>query len=148
VRLWRVSRYASLDGAGGLAVAGRWHIQGRPITYCSLHPATALLEWIVHLELYANKPSAAVPFIVIEAPDDISREQLTGLPTDWRTNQAVTQAIGDEWLKSGRTAMLVVPSALVPQADNMLINPAHRDVVRIRIVESRIEPFDMRLRRP
>ena len=48
--LWRVSNYATLDGAGGLYVSGRWHTKGHPLIYCSEDPSTALLETLVHIE--------------------------------------------------------------------------------------------------
>jgi RES domain-containing protein len=72
-------------------------------------------------------------------------EQTRELPENWRQDVTVTRAIGDEWLSSVRTAILLVPSAIVPEAQNVLVNPAHREFESIRVVERRAEPFDLRL---
>lgn len=139
---------------GGLMVAGRWHSRGRPITYCSPHPATALLEWFVHLELNQDTIPDLVPYIVIDAADTISSERITvdQLSPEWRTDEAVTREIGDSWLKAARSPMLFVPSALVPETENILLNPLHPDLhladagkAGVRIIETRDEQFDPRL---
>ena len=51
VRVWRISNYDDLNGLGGLRAGGRWHSRGRQIVYCSEHPAAALLEILVHLDI-------------------------------------------------------------------------------------------------
>jgi RES domain-containing protein len=145
MRLWRVSIHSSIDGEGGPFVAGRWHSRGRRVTYCSLHPATALLEWIAHLELDIAALPSTIPYTVVEAPANVSTEQTRELPENWRQDVTVTRAIGDEWLSSARTSILLVPSAIVPEAQNVLLNPAHRELESIRVVERRAEPFDFRL---
>jgi RES domain-containing protein len=145
MRLWRVSSHSSIDGEGGLFVGGRWHSRGRRVTYCSLHPAAALLEWIAHLELNIDALPSAIPYTVVETPASVSTEQTCELPENWRQDVTVTRAIGDEWLSSVRTAILLVPSAIVPEAQNVLMNLAHREFELIRVVERRGEPFDLRL---
>lgn len=148
MRLWRVSIHPSIEGEGGLFVSGRWHRRGRRVTYCSLHPATALLEWIAHLELDMDAVPPQIPYIVIEVPREVRAEQAPELPESWRRNAAVTQSIGDEWLERGRSAILLVPSAIVPEARNALLNPAHPAFDSIRVVERRNEAFDLRLLKP
>ena len=149
MRVWRVSRHRDLTGIGGLYVAGRWHTRGHLITYAAEHPATAQLEWLAHLEI--TRPQDApltIPFSEIEVPDDLIWEELTeaDLPTSWETNQMETQRLGDSWLDERRSAVMFVPSVLVP-ARNVLLSPRHPDAARIRMVRSFDHPFDTRLLR-
>lgn len=144
MRLWRISRYPALDGQGGLVADGRWHTKGRHVTYAALHSATALLEWIVHLEISASQIPAAIPFAVIEAPDDISLERAANLQANWRYDTIATQRLGNEWLESKRTALLLVPSVLAPETESVLINPQHRDARRIAPPSRLDYPFDRR----
>ena len=145
--LWRISNHAVLDGGGGLRAAARWHTRGRRVVYCAPNPATALLEVMVHLEIDLEDVPASLRYLEIEAPDSISREMLDvgGLGRSWRTDITATRQAGDEWLRSGRTALLEVTSVIVPATFNVLINPRHRDSARIRIARVREQEFDPRL---
>jgi RES domain-containing protein len=145
--LWRISNYAKLDGSGGLYASGRWHTRGQPVVYCTWNPATALLETLVHLEIDAEDRPARFQLLKIEGSDSLSLERTdTGsLPVDWPADTLATQAIGDDWLASGRTLLLEVPSALVPETWNVLICPQHRDFHRLKIVARYDHAFDARL---
>ena len=147
MRVWRISNHATLDGGGGLRASARWHSKGRLIIYCASNPATALLEMLVHSELEAGDLPIQYQLLKIDIPDDIPYETvaLDSLPVDWRRNSSMTRRIGDDWLASGRTAVLAVPSAIVPETDNVLINPAHPDSSRIRIIGSQPCRLDERL---
>lgn len=145
--LWRVSNHATLDGVGGLLASGRWHSKGRLVLYCSPDPSTALLESLVHFEIDAEDRPERFQALRIEVPETLSRELLdaTKLPSDWRENQPATQAVGDAWLASRRSLLLEVPSALVPETWNVLVNPAHREAKRLKIAKVYRHPFDARL---
>lgn len=147
MELWRVSRHQALDGTGGTFAAGRWHTKGQLVTYCSTHSALALVEWIVRLELGIDQVPASIPYIIVDAPNDVSIETIGAnrLADDWKSNLIMTQEIGDDWLRSRRTALLRVPSAVVPSGDNILINPLHPDAARLTIVATRDVAFDIRL---
>ncbi|MEO6913066.1 MAG: RES family NAD+ phosphorylase [Candidatus Baltobacteraceae bacterium] len=147
MQLWRISRHKLLDGVGGIVADGRWHARGRPIVYCSTHPASALLEWIVHLELVSEQIPTTIPYITVDVPDDVrsDRVPVSSLPATWRTNVSGTQEIGIQWIASARSALLYVPSAVVPETENVLINPLHTDAARIHVGSIRDEPFDSRL---
>lgn len=144
--LWRISRHAALDGAGGLLVVGRWHTRGRPVIYSSRNPATCLLEALVHMEIDAEDRPDHFEIFEIKAPDRVASEQRTAssLPRGWRQDIAMTQAVGDEWLASHRSLLLEVPSALVPETWNVLINPAHKQARMLKIVRVYSHPFDQR----
>ncbi len=133
--LWRVSNYASLDGAGGLHAAGRWHSRGRPVVYCTWNPATALLERLVHFEIDAEDRPERVQILKIEAPDSLSRERIDPetLPSGWMEDWALTQPAGDAWLAGRRTLLLEVPCVLVPETWNVLVNPAHPEASQLKM---------------
>lgn len=146
MRLWRVSRHRDLTGVGGLLVAGRWHTQGHPVTYAAEHQGTAQLEWLAHLEVAADDFPRTIPFSELDVADGVSEAELreNDLPDGWRGDRRVTQRLGDEWLDSRSSALLFVPSLVVP-ARNALINPAHPDAGRIRVVRTFDYPLDSRL---
>ena len=147
--LWRVSHYANLDGIGGLYASGRWHSRGHPIVYCSRNPATALLEMLVHLEIDAEDRPEKFQVLKIEVPDAVSREtvEVGSLPEVWMTDLIATQGVGDGWLRERRSALLEVPSVLVPETWNVLVNPVHGDVSQLKIVAVYDHAFDVRLAR-
>ena len=154
MRLWRLSaaQFAgAMDGGYGLLFDGRWNAIGRPVTYAATSPALCVLEKLVHVEDPRLLPSLAM--VAYDIPDEITpdRRDVHELPTDWRQRESLTQKIGTEWLDGSSSALLMVPSAIVPIADgpdrNALVNPRHPDSRRIAI--ARIEPFvlDVRLLR-
>ena len=144
--LWRVSNYASLDGAGGLHVAGRWHSRGHPVVYCTWSPATALLETLVHIEIDATDEPNRVQILKIEGPDSLSivRIRANQLEEGWIANWSITQRLGDEWLNNGHTLLLEVPCVLAPETWNVLVNPFHAESSRLRILEVFRYPLDAR----
>lgn len=116
--------------------------------YTAEHPALALLETLVHLEIesLAGLPSH-YRLLCIEAPDDLLRETVSDalLGKGWRTDFARTRAIGDAWLRGGAAALLSVPSAVAPNSRNWLVNPSHRDAEKLAIAWAAMVPFDERL---
>ncbi len=145
--LWRISNHRTLDGRGGLETSARWHSQGRPIVYLAESVAGALLEVLVHLELSPVRLPKSYRLLKVEAPDDISIEVLspTDLNESWTEDETLTRTLGDRWLASKRSALLRVPSAIAPETLNVVLNPAHEESRRLRIVSHREYPWDMRL---
>lgn len=145
--LWRISNYATLDGSGGLYASGRWHTKGQPVVYCAWNPATALLETLVHLEIDAEDRPERFQLLKIEGPDELSVEKTGSMnfPGHWAEDLLATQAIGDDWLGTARTLLLEVPSALIPETWNVLINPQHHEFPLLKIVERYEHTFDPRL---
>jgi RES domain-containing protein len=153
MRIYRVSNYGDLNGDGGRRTAGRWHTRGRPIVYCTASVSAAMLEAIAYVG--RNDPTlipSTFQLLTIELPDDVRCDAVSraALHPNWQTLQAHTRGIGDAWLRGGNTAVLIVPSALAPQTENYLLNPAHADLQpsgggRIRIIDVAKHPFDSRL---
>ena len=117
------------------------------MVYCSESPAVALLETLVHFEIELRDIPARYRLLRIQAPDAARLEQvpIDELPKDWPENPDATPAIGDRWLQNRSTALLRVPSVLVPETFNVLLNPAHRDAMRIVVVQVSEHVIDPRL---
>jgi len=144
VTLWRISNHATLDGAGGLRAAGRWHTRGARIVYCAPNPAAALLEILVHAEMEIEGIPVAYRWLEIDAPDSVATETADPGPA-WRGQPAATRRLGGQWLAASRSALLRVPSAIVPETWNVLINPLHAGAARIRVVRVHEQTIDRRL---
>jgi RES domain-containing protein len=90
--------------------------------------------------------------LAIEVPDTLEVEQIAieDLPPGWRNYPApaALQQRGDDWLDAGTTPLLRVPSAVIPEEFNLIINPAHPEARTITVVSTREFRFDERLEAP
>jgi RES domain-containing protein len=150
MQVWRLSRpeFASrLDGGGNRQTGARWNSPGAGVVYTSRSLALCVLETIVHL------PSARfVQGLVaarIEVPDDAGVEVVSAaeLPADPFVEEAAAwfRRRGDRWLEAKVALALVAPSVIVPQEQNVMLNPQHPDAGRIRVEEEIPFGFDVRL---
>jgi RES domain-containing protein len=138
--------YADLSGEGGMYASGRWHTQGHPIVYTAGSRSLAILEKLVHTNP-AELPDDQV-LITVAFPDALSSEaiSLDAVPATWTTPlDPACMALGDAWLQRMNAPVLRVPSAVVPEESNYLINPLHPEAGRITIRASRPFQFDERL---
>ena len=126
---------------------GRWHFRGRRVVYCAQSPAAALLEILVHFEIDIQDLPVRYRLLKIEAPDDVQIERVSvdDLPVNWPQKTEVTRELGEGWLVKGSAALLSVPSAIVPETFNILLNPAHQDAKRIVVVQTGEHAIDPRL---
>ena len=140
MRLWRLAReaHSALDGEGARMFGGRWNSPGRPTVYCAESAALAVLEVRVHLDLPLDLLPEDYRLFTIETGD----VEFEDAPP-----QAVetSRIFGDEWLASGRSAILRVPSIILPEEWNVLINPLHAQAQHIQVVSRRPFLFDSRL---
>lgn len=149
--VWRIHRAAygvGLDGAGGRAASGRWNVKGAPIVYTAGAASLCILERLVNTDPDLLPPDLRLTRI--EIPDDVPVADLSRrakLPARWRVpaNTALTRTIGMQWLVSNDSAVLRVPSAIVPEESNFLLNPAHVAHPLIRARKSRAFRFDDRV---
>lgn len=149
--LWRISNYADLAGSGALLHSGRWHHRGRPIVYLAQSAAAALLEALVHIE--ASHPGELprdYQLLEVEVPDDIAVTDAAwpaagGGPSGLALDLLATRRIGDQWLAGGASLLLRVPSVVVGRTFNVLLNPAHAQAARCRILSVARYPYDDRL---
>lgn len=146
---WRLTRapYADLSGRGGQLKSGRWHTQGRPVVYLSSEASLPVLEVLVNLDVALDVlPPDYVLMRVDLAPllQDSSRGAIEDATTV-KLNAAKSRAFGDRWLAEGRTPLLRVPSHIVPEASNLLLNPLHPAAAALPTPTSRSFEFDPRL---
>jgi RES domain-containing protein len=134
-RMHRVGSNA-FDTTGAVLFPGRWHLAGVRVVYAAEHASLSALETLIHTSQRAI-PNKAITEIQI--PDDISVQS-----SQWM-EIGQSQIFGSDWVRSGRTAVLRVPSKAVNQMEsNFLINPEHRDFGRIHAGRTRDFAFDVR----
>lgn len=147
--VWRIARevYQALDGEGARLNGGRWNSEGVAVVYASTTLALAALEYLVHVDP-EDVPGDLVA-MRIEVPDDLPGDRIAAsdLPEDWNAgpDHPACARSGDAWAKEARAVLLRVPSAIVPEEENVLINPRHRDAGRIVVGHVRPFAFDPRL---
>jgi RES domain-containing protein len=142
MRIWRISNFADLSGRGGTVSAGRWNPKDTPMVYCSDHPATALLEILVHINAHNLPPTYQL--LEIEVPDSVSIAS-PDLTANWQSDLSVTQRLGAMFVSANATAIMQVPCAIVPFTSNYLLNPVLLERDGIRIVGATRHPIDTRL---
>lgn len=138
-----------MSGTGAKITGGRWNDIGIALVYAAGTRALACLETVVHLN------SGGLPLnrylVEIIVPDDLLNAAEVAatdhLAVGWDAEPAgrVSIAIGSEWARSSRTALMLVPSVLVPEENNLLINPAHPNARRISARKVRRWTYDPRL---
>ncbi|MFO1458616.1 MAG: RES domain-containing protein [Verrucomicrobiota bacterium] len=140
---WRIvkARHAAiaLDGEGARRFGGRWNSKGTRLVFSSGSQALAALETLVHLV-----PPVTFPFVVIPVAFDpvlVERAESSVLPSGWTGEPPppFMRHIGDRWAAEARSAVLEVPSVLIPTEANYLLYPAHPDFQKIQV--SRFLPF-------
>jgi RES domain-containing protein len=138
-RLYRKAHGAGLDGAGGLYAPGRWHALGRPVVYFGASPAIVVLEKLAHIDPHVL-PS---DLILARFEADIATDELAD-PSILH-DLAKTRANGEIFFESKAVGLLRVPSVVLPEEFNLVMNPLHPDAARIHAVSHRPFLFDHRL---
>jgi RES domain-containing protein len=153
--LWRIASDApayeahDLSGKGAEMTGGRWNARDTPVVYASLTQALACLETVVHLG------AGGLPLnrylVRIEVPDTVRAQaeavDLAGLAIGWDAAPPgkVSIDFGTTWLTSLRSPLLIVPSGIVPDEHNVLINPRHPASAGITAAKNRRWLYDPRL---
>lgn len=152
MRAWRIARERfALDrsGAGGLAEAGRWHPWGVPVIHAGMTVEICVLEKLVHTGPYLP---ADLVLVEMTLPDETTLYEVaekTSPPKAWDAtpSQAVSMKFGGDFLRSARALGLIVPSAIVPEALNLVVNPRHSRFGEVTMRIVRPFTFDKRLRK-
>ncbi len=119
------------DGEGSYLYGGRWSSVGTRLSYAAVNRSLAILEYLAHVDpLYL--PDDLV-IATLEVPDELAILPSPALPAGWKEYPAPEslRGIGDRFIRDAQAALLLVPSVLVPEEQNVLINPAHRDFGRM-----------------
>jgi len=141
----------TLSGTGASISKGfRWNSIKTKLAYTAESRALAMLEVSVHLDLSEDLPTDRY-FVEIEIPDKIIIQEvkIEDLPEDWNSKPPTltTQTIGDDFVTQNESAVLKVPSSIVPQEYNYLINPDHPDAKKIKVIRKVSLNFDPRLKK-
>jgi len=134
-----------LSGNGSKLFGGRWNAVGLNAVYCTEHISLAVLEILVHVKKY--KQPKDYHLITLSIPDSIKPAVISAskLKKNWKDDFTYTQFMGNEFLKTQQALMLQVPSVIVEPENNIIINPKHPDVSKIKIISTRLFEFDKRL---
>ena len=150
VTAWRITKRKhvrhAFSGEGAREFGGRWNHPGTAVVYTAQSQSLAALEMLVHLD--SSELLEKYVLLGVDFDHSLIRPvEPSDLPRNWRSDlpPAQLRLIGDDWILSGSSAVLRVPSALVPRENNFLLNPGHRDFARVRIGKPLAFRFDPRL---
>lgn len=153
MRIFRIVREKYLDtalsGRGAQLSKGfRWNSYGTPMVYAAESRSLAVLEVAVHLDFTEDLPTDRY-LVEIEVPDELEVLTLpvSDLPKGWDTKPPgnVSQRIGDEFVSVNTAPVLRVPSSIIPEEFNFILNPAHEDFSKIEVSKRVRFGFDSRL---
>lgn len=134
-----------LTGKGAALYGGRWNSKDTYMVYTAESAALALLETVVHI---GKIPEKGFCMVALQLPPN-STETLAAdkLPEGWSKNPApdALRKTGDAFIKNGKKLGLRVPSVVMPEEYNLLLNPLHPDFKKVKVIRQRQIPIDERL---
>lgn len=154
--VWRIAtetlNYSAddLTGTGAKVTGGRWNRPGTALLYCAENIALASLETFVHFN--ASTLPLNRYLVRIDIPDDVWNAAVvltaTSAPVGWDAipTSKVSLDAGDAWAASAVSALILVPSVIVPEEHNVLINPIHAHAKTITASKVRKWQYDARMR--
>ena len=144
-RITNASDSSDLSGAGAKLMGGRWNSKGIPVLYTAGNISLAVLEMLVNTNF--KDYSIALDLIYIKLPDQKKTVTITPehLKKNWQADHDYTRFIGDEFFKEKESLVIKLPSAVVPEENNYLVNPLHPDFIKIRIIKIKSFRPDERL---
>jgi RES domain-containing protein len=152
MKLYRLSKAKyknDLSGTGARVGGGRWNEKVTAVIYAAKNRSLATVEFLVHVPI-AIKPKG-LSMTTLEVPDSVSQATVSieDLPAGWNRYPPPPELakIGTDWVEANSELLLFVPSAVVPGEYNVLINPAHGEMKRVKILGSETYKFDQRLLR-
>jgi RES domain-containing protein len=135
-----------LTGLGPKTYGGRWNFKGIPAIYTSETRALAALEFLVHVK---TRTANNLKIATISVPDSIVplEFRIETFPKGWRDHPPPVKLaeIGTDWIKSLKSLLLRVPSAVIPNEFNLIINPMHKDMNYVKIIYVENFTYDKRL---
>ncbi len=137
-RVYRILRkpYSKkpFDGEGAYRFGGRWSSAGTRLAYTAEHLSLAMIEYFIHVD--ADDPPKDLVVVTADVPESVSSISISPkrLPANWRDSLSPPElaGFGDAFVRAGKAAVLIVPSALAPVESNWLINPLHPEFSRIK----------------
>jgi len=151
VRVWRIASAAhtAFDGEGARRYGSRWTPRGLPAVFTSATLSLAALERFVHTDPDLEPGDLVAIDVTIDPDIAIEGVSPADLPSDWRTYPAppTLQPIGARWSRDGNSAVLSVPSVVIPHERNFILNPRHAQFAALTIGAPEPFIFDPRMRR-
>ena len=147
--LYRIAKCTyvnDLSGAGARLYGGRWNSIGKPMVYLASTRSLAVLEVLVHLSPTIFPGDFCIS--EIKVPDDSIKElPVKNLPSNWQDILPPTELkkIGDDFLKQQEGLLLKVPSTIVAEEFNYLLNPLHTAMSKVTLIKQLPFNFDQRL---
>ncbi len=141
--------HSAFDGEGARRNGARWNSVGTRVAYASDSKALAVLEVLVHVQ--DSDILSAYSLVGIEIPEALIEVfDQTTLPATWATSPPLTatQTIGDRWIDSGNSVVLAVPSVIIPDSFNYLINPLHHRFTDLTVSQPAAFVIHPRLGKP
>jgi RES domain-containing protein len=137
--------------SGALVASGnpaRWNSKDIKMIYTASSRALACLENVVHRNALGLQSGFRTMVIQIPQALYITIIEKESLLQDWHLfeNYPLTQAMGDAWIKKGETAVLRIPSAIIAEECNYLLNPGHKDFEQIKVIRTEPFSFDQRIK--
>ena len=149
ISVYRIAKDAyirDLTGIGAKSVGGRWNFKGIAVLYASSSISLSVLECLAHFPAAFAPKDMAIATISI--PDtSITEIKLNTLPGNWREvpSPRVLKELAYQWIKSQESLVLKVPSIIVPQEFNYVINPFHEEFQKIMLENVSSFYFDNRV---
>ncbi len=137
----------ALNGKGAAIHGGRWNSEGTRMVYMSMQRSLSALESLVHLTTPATRKIRFL-LLTVRIPKEMIHDLRNSLPDYWhRGSQGtrVTQKLGDDWTRRSHSLGLFVPSVLIQEESNLLVNPLHDASKELKVEDSRDFFFDGRL---
>ena len=145
MRVWRIASaaHSAFDGEGARRYGSRWTPRGVPAVFTSATLSLAALERFVNTDPDLELMNLVAIAVDIEANIAIETVPVGDCPPDWRTYPAPPglAVIGERWLQESKSAILSVPSVVIPIERNFVLNPTHADFATLTI--NRSEPFSV-----
>lgn len=146
-RIARKKRITDLSGIGAKITGGRWNPKGFEVLYTASHSSLAILEKLVHVDV--DLIPQDLYLAEIEIAESVSQQilKIKDLPKNWKIYPAPYELrkIGQEWLTANKDLLLIVPSVVNPNENNILINPNHSQINQVKIIEASPLKLDPRL---
>lgn len=133
-----------LTGSGAKLFGGRWNSKGFAMLYTSEHISLSALEMLVHNHFQDFAVPLTLLKIALPTTTSIKEIKNYKLKQDWQNDASYTKFIGNEFVKSEADLFLKVPSAIIAEENNVLINPLHKDFKKVKIIEHKIFNTDKR----
>ena len=146
-RISKTKNIKDLSGTGAKIFGGRWNNKGVSVIYTSETRALATLEYLVHVPLSLIPTDLSLAALKIPDSRVPKKIAISNLPKKWRDYPAPSRLakIGSDWIRSQETLLLRVPSAIVKDEFNILLNPAHGDMKSVKIANVEKYRLDERL---